>query len=68
MDKPLVSTLPVRQPKRKYIVAIRLTDSERRQIEALAQRLKPPPNGNSFMARHFILEAGARANPFAGTA
>lgn len=54
MDKPLVSTLPVRQPKRKYIFAIRLTDTERRQIEALAQRLKLP---DSFMARHFILEA-----------
>jgi predicted transcriptional regulator len=54
MDKPIVSTLPARQPKRKYIFAIRLTDAEHRQIETLAERLKLP---DSFMARHFILEA-----------
>ena len=54
MDRPIVSTLPVRQPTRRHIFAIRLTDAERRQIEALAQRLKLP---DSFMARHFILEA-----------
>jgi len=52
MDKPIVSTLPARQPK--YIFAIRLTDAERQQIETLAERLKLP---DSFMARHFILEA-----------
>jgi len=54
MDRPIVSTLPARQPKRKYIFAIRLTDAERDQIEALAERLKLP---DSFMTRHFILEA-----------
>ena len=54
MDRPIVSTLPARQPKRKYIFAIRLTDAERHQIETLAERLKLP---DSFMARHFILEA-----------
>lgn len=56
MDKPIVPTLPVRQPKREHIFAIRLTEAERDQIEALAQRLKLP---DSFMARHFILEAVA---------
>jgi hypothetical protein len=56
MDRPIVSTLPARQPKRKYIFAIRLTDAERHQIETLAERLKLP---DSFMARHFILEAVA---------
>ena len=54
MEKPIVSTLPARQPKRECIFAIRLTEAERDQIEALAQRLKLP---DSFMARHFILEA-----------
>ena len=54
MEKPLVSTLPARQPRRECIFAIRLTEAERDQIEALAQRLKLP---DSFMARHFILEA-----------
>ena len=29
MDKPIVPTLPVRQPKRKNIFAIRLTEAER---------------------------------------
>jgi hypothetical protein len=56
MNKPIVSTLPARQPRREYIFAIRLTEAERHQIEALAQRLKLP---DSFMARHFILEAVA---------
>jgi hypothetical protein len=56
MDKPIIPTLPVRQPTRKNIFAIRLTDRERAEIEALAQRLKLP---DSFMARHFILEAVA---------
>lgn len=54
MERPIVSTLPARQPKRTYIFAIRLTEAERDQIEVLAQRLKLP---DSFMARHFILEA-----------
>jgi len=54
MEKPIVSTLPARQPKRECIFAIRLTEAERDQIEALAQQLKLP---DSFMARHFILEA-----------
>ena len=56
MEKPIVSTLPARQSKRECIFAIRLTEAERDQIEALAQRLKLP---DSFMARHFILEAVA---------
>jgi len=54
MEKPIVSTLPARQPKRECIFAIRLTEAERSQIEVLAQRFKLP---DSFMARHFILEA-----------
>jgi len=56
MDRPIVSTLPARQPKRECIFAIRLTEAERSQIEALAQRLRLP---DSYMARHFILEAVA---------
>jgi hypothetical protein len=56
MNKPIVSTLPARQPKREIVFAIRLTEAERHQIEYLAQRLKLP---DSFMARHFILEAVA---------
>lgn len=56
MQKPIVPTLPVRQPKRKRIFAIRLTDGERAEIEALAKQLRLP---DSFMARHFILEAVA---------
>ena len=56
MNKPIVSTLPARQPKCNHIFAIRLTEAERHHIEALAQRLKLP---DSFMARHFILEAVA---------
>lgn len=56
MDRLNSSTLPVRQPKRKRIFAIRLTDGERAEIEALAKQLKLP---DSYMARHFILEAVA---------
>jgi len=56
MQKPIVPTLPIRQPKRKRIFAIRLTDGERAEIETLAKQLKMP---DSFMARHFILEAVA---------
>ena len=56
MDRHNISTLPVRQPKRKRIFAIRLTDGERAEIEALAKQLKLPA---SYMARHFILEAVA---------
>lgn len=56
MAKPIVTTLPARPPKREFIFAIRLTATERDQIESLAQRLKLP---DSFMARHFILEAVA---------
>jgi hypothetical protein len=54
MEKQTILTLPARQPTRKNIFAIRLTDGERAEIEALAQRLNLP---SSFMARHFILEA-----------
>ena len=56
MDKQTIPTLPARRPTRKNIFAIRLTDGERAEIEALAQQLKMP---DSFMARHFILEAVA---------
>jgi len=56
MDRHNTPTLPVRQPKRKRIFAIRLTDGERAEIEALAKQLKLP---DSYMARHFILEAVA---------
>ena len=56
MGKPTIPTLPNRRPTRKNIFAIRLTDWERTEIEVLAQRLKLP---DSFMARHFILEAVA---------
>ena len=56
MQKPIVPTLPIRQPKRKRIFAIRLTDGERAEIETLAKQLKLP---DSYMARHFILEAVA---------
>ncbi|MDX2139381.1 MAG: hypothetical protein SF123_14955 [Chloroflexota bacterium] len=54
MEKPTIPTLPVRQMTRKKIFAMRLTDRERAEIEALAKRLNLP---SSFMARHFILEA-----------
>ncbi len=40
MDRHTMSTLPVRQPKRKRIFAIRLTDGERAEVEALAKQLK----------------------------
>jgi len=54
MDKQTIPTLPVRQPTRKTIFAIRLTDAEQDEIDTLAKRLNLP---SSFMARHFILEA-----------
>lgn len=56
MEKQTIPTLPAQRPKRWRIFAIRLTDAERAQIEALAKRLKL---ADSFMARHFILEAVA---------
>jgi hypothetical protein len=56
VDKQVIPTLPTRQPVRKKIFAIRLTDGERSEIEALAKTLKLP---DSLMARHFILEAVA---------
>ena len=56
MEKPNIPTLPVRQVTRKRIFAMRLTDMEPAEIEALAQQLKLP---DSYMARHFILEAVA---------
>ena len=56
MDKQVIPTLPTRQPKRKNIFAIRLTDKERAEIGVLAKQLNLP---DSFMARHFILEAVA---------
>lgn len=54
MEKPTIPTLPVRQVTRRRIFAMRLTDRERAEIEALAKQLKLP---DSYMARHFILEA-----------
>ena len=54
MEKPTIPTLPVRQVTRKRIFAMRLTDRERAEIEALAKHLRLP---DSYMARHFILEA-----------
>ena len=56
MDKPMIPTLPTRQPVRKNIFAIRLTDEEREEIGVLAKQLNL---SDSFMARHFILEAVA---------
>ena len=54
MEKATIPTLPIRQMTRKRIFAMRLTDRERAEIEALAKQLKLP---DSYMARHFILEA-----------
>lgn len=54
MKKPTIPTLPVRQVTRKRIFAMRLTERERAEIEALAKQLKLP---DSYMARHFILES-----------
>jgi len=54
MEKPNIPTLPVHQVTRKRIFAMRLTDRERAEIEALAKQLRLP---DSYMARHFILEA-----------
>lgn len=54
MDRSNFSTLPARPPKREVIFAMRLTEAEREQIEALAARLRLP---DSVVARHFILEA-----------
>jgi len=56
VDKQAIPTLPARQPRRKKIFAMRLTERERLEIEALAKQLNLPA---SFMARHFILEAVA---------
>lgn len=56
MRNPIVSTLPVRPAKRKRIFAIRLTEGERAKIKRLAKQFNLP---DSFMARHFILEAVA---------
>jgi len=54
MERPTIPTLPVRQVTRKRIFAMRLTDREHAEIEALAKHLRLP---DSYMARHFILEA-----------
>jgi len=54
MSTQLNSTLPERQPKRALMFSIRLTEAEQDEIDAMAKRLNLP---NSFMARHFILEA-----------
>jgi hypothetical protein len=51
MEKPNIPTLPVRQVTRKRIFAIRLTDRERAEIEALVKQIRLP---DSYMARHFI--------------
>jgi hypothetical protein len=62
MEKPNMPTLPVRQMTRKRIFAIRLTDRERAEIEALAKQLSLP---DSFMARHFI--GGSGVSPQSST-
>jgi hypothetical protein len=54
MEKPTIPTLPIRQVTRKRIFAMRLKGRERAEIEALAKQLKLP---DSYLARHFILEA-----------
>jgi hypothetical protein len=54
MEKPTIPTLPVQHMTRKRIFAMRLTDRERAEIEALAKQLRLP---DSNMARRFILEA-----------
>lgn len=54
MHDTMPTTLPTLQPKRTYTLSIRLTEVERAEIEALAERLKLP---SSFLARHFILQA-----------
>jgi hypothetical protein len=54
MDRRIISTLPASPAKRQVIFAMRLTEAERGQIEALAARLRLP---DSVVARHFILEA-----------
>lgn len=51
------TTLPSARPKRRRIFTIRLTDAERADVKALAKRLKLP---DSYLARHFILEAVAQ--------
>jgi len=54
VEKPNIPTLPVRWITRKRIFAIRLTDEERAEIEALAKQLNLP---DSCTTRHFIFEA-----------
>lgn len=55
MEKPTIPTLPVRQVIRKKIFAMRLTEKESAEIQALGKQLKLP---DSYVARHFILEGG----------
>lgn len=54
MQDTMPTTLPTLQPKRTSTLSIRLTEAERAEIEALAERLKLP---SSFLARHFTLQA-----------
>ncbi len=54
MEQLNIPPLPVQRVTRNRIFAMRLTDKERAEIEALAKQLKLP---DSYMARHFILEA-----------
>ena len=49
-----LGTLPTAQPKRERIFSMRLTDTEREAIEALAKELNVP---DSTLARHFVMEA-----------
>jgi hypothetical protein len=56
MSKHIASLPPAPSSKRSRIFCIRLNDTERAEIEALAKQLKLP---DSTMARHFIMEAVA---------
>ena len=54
MSDEVYSIPPTPQPKRANTLSIRLTQAERAQIKMLARQLGL---SDSFMARHFILEA-----------
>ena len=56
MSEHIASLPPAPSSKRSRIFCVRLNDTERKEIEALARHLKIP---DSTMARHFIMEAVA---------
>jgi hypothetical protein len=56
MSKHIASLPPAPSSKRSRIFYIRLNDTEREEIEALAKQLQMP---DSTMARHFVMEAVA---------